>query len=115
MQHIYIYGNWHPSPLISTEACVDITARDFYLTHAITRKSKSSLQRYLWLPVDTKIEDTHIMNEFDSPKDLKPLVGMKKIGYLVLHLFVFIPYVPVQFIQFSNNNSQPTIRITAVL
>ena len=108
MQHFYFFENVYPSPSTDEQVYDDI--KDAKLN--TTSRPDWGLQFYVWFPVDTQIEDTHILQEYDSQSGLKPLVGMENINSLVLHLFTKVPYLTT-IIDFSI--FPETIKIPAVL
>ena len=81
MQHFYIHGNWYPSPSTKQEVFNDLKVTQ---TNTIVHKG---LQLQDWFPVDEKIGDDQIVQEYVFESGLTPLIGMEKIDSLVLHLF----------------------------
>ena len=88
MQHIYL------SPLPTARTHND-TIISLAFPSLVAAEFNTSLYLNSWLPFDTKIEDAHILNEYDSHAGLKPLIGMEKIDFFTLNLF--LPDHPVSF------------------
>ena len=111
MQQFCISGNRYPTPLTNAEVYVDV--KDAKLN--TTSRRDWGLQFYVWFPVNTKIDDVHIIQEYDSQAGFKPLIGMENITSLVLHLFTQVPYVLPTSILDSIGIFPETIRIPDVL